>query len=146
MSEEVTARAVIIHDNDVILLFRRKIKKGKKREFYALPGGHLENNETNEECVIREIKEELGIDVKILSYLGTVKRNEHLDYIYNCEWISGNLVLGGEEKEQNNPNNFYDIQKIDIKDIENIVLYPGNLKMIKKALLERSNNEKQSNN
>ena len=142
MSKKITARAVIIQDNDVILLFRHKLKKGKIIEYYALPGGHLENNETNEECVIRELKEELSIDVKIISFLGTVEKKKHLDYIYNCQWLSGELLLGGEEKEQNNPNNYYRIQRINIQDIENIPLYPGNLNMIKKALLERRNNEK----
>ena len=142
MSKQITARAVIIQDDEVVLLFRHKVKKGKEKYYYALPGGHLEKNETNEECVIREVKEELSIDVKILNFLGIVEKKNHLDYIYNCEWISGELLLGGEEKEQNNPNNYYEIQKINIQDIDKIKLYPGNLSMIRKALLERSNNEK----
>ena len=141
MSKQITARAVIIHKDNVYLLFRRKIKKSKTKEYYALPGGHLEKGETNEDCVIREVKEELSIDVKILSFLGTVEKKNHLDYIYNCEYLNGKLELGGEEKEHNNPNNYYEIRKVNIQDIEKINLYPGNLNMIKKALLERSNYE-----
>ena len=67
-----------------------------------------------------------------------LEKKHKIDYIYNCEWISGNLLLGGEEKEQNNPNNYYEIQKIKLDDLNNIKLYPENLEIIKKALLERN--------
>ena len=49
MSKEVTVRGIIIKDNQVILMYRRK----NGVEYYAIPGGHLENNESNEECLIR---------------------------------------------------------------------------------------------
>lgn len=142
MSKKITARAVIIRDNEIVLLYRHRLKKNKEKEYYALPGGHLEKNETKEECVIREVKEELNIDIKIINFLGIVEKKHKIDYIYNCEWISGNLLLGGEEKEQNNPNNYYEIQKIKLDDLNNIKLYPENLEIIKKALLERNKNEK----
>lgn len=40
------------------------------------PGGKVEEGETNEEAVIREIKEELNLDIKVISQLSTV----HHDY------------------------------------------------------------------
>ena len=136
--KEITARAVIIHNGEVILLYRHK----EKEEYYALPGGHIELNETKEECLIREVKEELNINIRIISFLGIVKKKGHIDYIYNCEYLSGKLLLGGEEKEQNNPSNYYEIHRIRLQDIDKLPLYPDNLKMIEKALLERNKNEK----
>lgn len=136
--KEITARAVIIHNEEVILLYRHK----EKEEYYALPGGHIELNETKEECLIREIKEELNINIRIISFLGIVEKKEHIDYIYNCEYLSGKLLLGGEEKEQNNPSNYYEIHRIRLQDIDKLPLYPDNLKIIEKALLERNKNEK----
>ena len=44
----------------------RKIKEGKTEEYYVLPGGGLEGNETPEENVTRELKEELTVDIEIL--------------------------------------------------------------------------------
>ena len=35
------------------------------REYWTLPGGGVESNETPEQAVVREIKEETGLDVKV---------------------------------------------------------------------------------
>ena len=42
------------------------IKRKDYQEYYTFPGGGLEEGETEEEGAIREIKEELGINVKIV--------------------------------------------------------------------------------
>ncbi|MEA3450492.1 MAG: NUDIX domain-containing protein, partial [Bacteroidota bacterium] len=34
-----------------------------------LPGGHIEHNETPDEAIIREVKEETGLDVEIVGDL-----------------------------------------------------------------------------
>ena len=54
-----TARAIIFKDNKLLVFFRRKIKDGNEITYYAIPGGHVEGNETCEETVIRELKEEI---------------------------------------------------------------------------------------
>jgi 8-oxo-dGTP pyrophosphatase MutT (NUDIX family) len=53
------------------------LSKGK--DTYYIPGGKRENNETNEETLIRECKEELSIDIKrdTLKYYGTFKAQAH---------------------------------------------------------------------
>ena len=52
------AKAIIVNDNDEILL-------ACVNSNYHFPGGHLEENETYEECLKRELKEELGIDIPL---------------------------------------------------------------------------------
>ena len=53
-------RAIIIK-NDSILLMKRQ-KNGKT--FYVFPGGMREENETEKECVKRELEEEFGIIIE----------------------------------------------------------------------------------
>ena len=54
-----------------IALMHRKdvIKNPDRQEYYVFPGGGQEENETYEEGTLREIKEEFGIDVKIVKKL-----------------------------------------------------------------------------
>ena len=66
MNKRVSSRAIIIKDNKLVVLFRRRIRDGKVVEYYSLPGGGLEEGETLEENVLREVNEELGIEIKII--------------------------------------------------------------------------------
>ena len=66
---EVVA-AVIVKDNKVFCC-----KRGPGRDlegYYEFPGGKIEVNETKEEALIRELKEELEINVEIEKYFTTV--------------------------------------------------------------------------
>ena len=49
MNKRVSSRAIIIKDNKLVVLFRRRIRDGKVVEYYSLPGGGLEEGETLEE-------------------------------------------------------------------------------------------------
>ena len=93
-SIEVVA-AVIIKDNKVFCC-----KRGPGRDlegYYEFPGGKIEVNETNEEALIREIKEELNIDISIDSYITTVEYDYpsfHLImHVYRCSIINGDISL-----------------------------------------------------
>ena len=51
-------KGLIINSKDKILL-------AHNNNTYQFPGGHVKEDETNDDCIIREIKEETGIDVSI---------------------------------------------------------------------------------
>ena len=62
---------------------------------WEFPGGKIEQNETQEEALIREIKEELKSDVEVIRYIG-VSKHEYVDlekpfsitmYAYLCTVI-----------------------------------------------------------
>lgn len=61
------AGAIILNKNNKMLLMHRNTENLKQWE---LPGGKLEEDELPEQTVIRELKEELNISVKIIEYLG----------------------------------------------------------------------------
>ena len=54
-----SCRAVIIKDNKVLLVHRIKNVNETLREYYVIPGGKQENNESDEETLVREVKEEV---------------------------------------------------------------------------------------
>lgn len=104
-------RAVgIIIQNNKLLVFHR-FKDGEW--YYAFVGGGVEEGETEEEAVIREMKEELSIDIKVdkLLFQQFVSRNrkdigrEH--YFYLITEFSGTLELSGPEKERETEDNRY---------------------------------------
>lgn len=131
--KRVSGRAVIFDGKDVLLMFRRRLANGAFKEYYAIPGGMQEKNETIEECIIREIKEEFQIDIEIISYLGKVEDVENIGYIYSARKLFGNPILGGEELDENSTNNYYEIRKVNIEQIDSIELLPENRELIKKA-------------
>jgi 8-oxo-dGTP diphosphatase len=47
-------------DNEYILLTRRKVNPFRNK--WCLPGGHINKNELSKNAVIREVKEETGLD------------------------------------------------------------------------------------
>lgn len=92
---EVVA-AVFVNDNNEIFCARRK-DEGELALKWEFPGGKIEDGETREEALMREIKEELKTDIKINDFIMTVKHQYlgfHLTmHAFFAEIIKGNLAL-----------------------------------------------------
>lgn len=132
MKKRVSSRAIIIEDGKLLAMFRRKIKEdGSVKEYYVIPGGGLEENETLEENVIRELKEEFSVDIEIVKFLSTEEYEDTIANYFLCKIINGTPKLGGEELERMTSENYYEIRYIDLKDIDN---YDINAKDIIKNL------------
>ena len=55
--------------NNRLLMEKRSDKKGVYPGFLMCPSGHVENGESYKQAIQREMKEELGIEVKKLKFL-----------------------------------------------------------------------------
>lgn len=128
--------AGIIPMEDGFALMHRMgvIKRDDFQDYYTFPGGRLEEGETTKEGTIREIKEELGIEVKIIKkvyeiYSEKFKRQE---IFYLCEYLSGKFGTGDGPEFSNDPryadSGKYVPEIIKREDIENIVLLPKEIK------------------
>ncbi|OOM77382.1 CTP pyrophosphohydrolase [Clostridium puniceum] len=87
--------AAIIKQDDKILATRRS--DGKFKNMWEFPGGKMELGETRGEALRREIKEELELDIDILSYFTTIDYdylNFHLKmHCFICVICGGVLRL-----------------------------------------------------
>lgn len=87
--------AAIIKKEDKIFITRRSY--GEFQDMWEFPGGKIEIGETKEEALIREIKEELELDINNLEYLTTVEYDYtsfHLTmHCFICEICGGTLNL-----------------------------------------------------
>lgn len=64
LSDEDVERQVI-RVKGLIINSKGKILLAHNNNTYQFPGGHLEGEETKEQCIVREIKEETGIDITV---------------------------------------------------------------------------------
>jgi 8-oxo-dGTP diphosphatase len=92
--KDVTA-AIILKDNKVLITQRAPDEKmAGKWEF---PGGKIEQGETPQQCLSREINEELEVSVEVLDFFGeSIYRYEYGEIrllAYFCRWVSGDFIL-----------------------------------------------------
>ena len=66
MTDPVPAASALVLHGDKILFVRTKRTPG----LWAFPGGKVEKGETSEQAAIREIKEEVGLDIRLTERLG----------------------------------------------------------------------------
>ena len=94
----VSVKGVVIRDGKVILV-------RNERDEWELPGGKLELSESPEECLAREIAEELQLSVEpervLDSWIYTIASGVHvLVLTYGCvESFRGEAVLSDEHEE-----------------------------------------------
>ena len=91
---------VILKDSKILIAKR---KKGKTLEnLWEFPGGKLESEETEKECLKRELKEEFNIETLVHSYL----TESFYDYdkfrinlrAYLVQYLNGSFTLKDHQK------------------------------------------------
>lgn len=84
--------AVINNQQGKILIDRRK-QSGEMGGLWEFPGGKIELGETVAECIQREVKEELDIEIAVGDRLTTIthtyKTFKVTLYVHDCQYLSG---------------------------------------------------------
>ena len=92
------AAAIIVKDNKV---FATQRGYGEFKDGWEFPGGKLEPGESAREALVREIREELDVDIKVGKLLETVEYDYpefHLTmHCFICELLSEDIVLKEHE-------------------------------------------------
>ena len=84
------AAAFIIHGNEIALIKRRR----EGRLYYVFPGGQVEEKETPEQAVVREIEEELGLKVHVDRLAVKVSHRSKIQYYFLTHIVGGKFGTG----------------------------------------------------
>ena len=87
----IVAAGVCIHEGRLLASLRGE--GSHLAGHWEFPGGKLEAGESPEQCVVREFREELGIEVAVARIREVVyyryERKTVLLLFYDCSWVSG---------------------------------------------------------
>lgn len=144
LEKHFTASALIIDNGKVLLLYHKKLG------VWLYPGGHIEKNETPDQTVIREVKEETGLDIEIIGDKDDSLANINADvsvlfnpYVVLCELVGNHYhndiiylckISGDNRKFKHNQNESEDINFFGREDIDNIKLFPNFRCLLEKVL------------
>lgn len=128
----VRLAGIIPMENGIALMHRQHVKNRRYEDYYVFPGGGQERDETLEQGTIREIKEEFGIDVKIVKLLYTLKSEDKEEYFFLCEYVSGELGTGEGPEFSGDPkyidSGTYTPEIISKQEIKNTFILPPEIK------------------
>ena len=127
---QITVTAAIIWQDGKVLITKRP--EGTHLEgLWEFPGGKKEEAENLEECIVREIEEELGIQVEPEKFLLAVNHEYETKivdlYIFECALINGSPV----------PREGQDMKWIKLADISGYSFPPPDIEVIE--FLHRNN-------
>ena len=110
-----TATAIIPFAQDKILLVKRGTVPFKG--YWALPGGRMDPGENIEQTIIREVKEETGLDVTLVRKIGEyiekgVKDDVEYEYYPTCFLVK---AIGGQVERQES-----EIQEIQLFSLKGL--------------------------
>jgi ADP-ribose pyrophosphatase YjhB (NUDIX family) len=103
----VVATSAVVTDDAGRILLQRRTDSGN----WALPGGGMEMNESLADSVVREVKEETGLDVEVTGLVGTYTDPRHIiaytdgevrrqfNVCYTARVVGGQLAISDESTE-----------------------------------------------
>lgn len=96
MRSNLTTLCYIEKEDQYLMLHRIKKENDVNKDKWIGVGGHFEEAETPEECLLREVKEETGLTLTdwrlrgVISFLSDVCQPEYM-FLYTADGYTGNL-------------------------------------------------------
>jgi 8-oxo-dGTP pyrophosphatase MutT (NUDIX family) len=124
---------VFVKDGQVLLVF------DKRGEFWEIPGGGVQDSETDLEAIQREIKEETGLEISDQIKLIDSYTELYYSRGYQEAWMSSRNyylieVVGGKIQKAGNGLDTSGAKYFDLKDLDSLSMNLKQREVIKKAV------------
>lgn len=104
----------------VIIINRQK----SGRTYNVIPGGGIESGEDFKQAAIREMKEELSIDISSYKFSSPLPHDDGVCFLVKTDLEVEPLVISGEELERSSSENIYTPRWVTLTSLPQLVLYP----------------------
>ena len=84
------AAAIVLNGNHIALIKRHR----NGRLYYVFPGGQIEEGESPEQAVVREIEEELGLNIEVERLVVEIAYNTKIQYYFLTRTVGGIFGTG----------------------------------------------------
>ena len=136
MIKRTTARGIMFMNNrrgEKCIALIQRIKPNQP-EYYVVPGGGVEGNETVFQAAEREMREELGVIFKALKIVEKHENATSIDFFILCNYVCGSFGTG-TEPEYTDPirkteRGQYHPVLVTAEEIAGINLVPANLSKV----------------
>ena len=126
---------ILVHKNKILT------HKNINKEHYALPGGRVQIGENSEDAIKREMREELGKNVEILDYIGTIEnffemgniQYHEICFLYKIEFEDKKDIEIDYTMHNLEGKKYLQYEWIDLSKIEQYNILPKCLKEIFKS-------------
>ena len=82
---------IFVNDEKQVLLFLRDDKPDiLYPNMWDVPGGHVDNDEAPEQCIVREMKEEMDLDLEKFQLFSVMEFTDRIEYTF---WKKANLDI-----------------------------------------------------
>lgn len=121
----------VIANRGRIIVLRRAARMSYRPGTWDLPGGHLALGEDFEECLLREVKEETGLDVAVERLLGVhkVPADPYLQALYACRTVVYRQI-------RLRPDEHGESRWVTLEEMAELPLIPYLDAMLKRGLLD----------
>jgi 8-oxo-dGTP pyrophosphatase MutT (NUDIX family) len=131
--EERSAGGVVVKDGEVLVVVpTRRAADGSR--VLALPKGHLDGNETDEQAAAREVREEGGVDVELLDSLGEVRYHYRRDGRLVSKRVRFFLFRFRSGSTTDHDHEIEDARWLPFEQAIRELTYPGEREMVQSAL------------